>query len=345
MKRRIWTNVAMKKVKGHEMVDWDKSSWKVIDYSENQPGVTYMKGASGGGGTTTIQKADPPAFIQPYLEGAATQAQTLFNQQGTPSFYPNSTVTPFSNETNTALGMITDRATNGSPVNAAAGSQLTNTLNGSFLAQGNPQLQSAIDNASEGIVRNFNKITAPGIDANFANSGRYGSGIFKDVKGDAAQAAGDQLRKTATDMTYQNYNDERQRQLAATALAPQVANQDYTDAQQLASVGATKENMSQAQLQEAIDRYNYNQGLDQNKLNEYINQITSLGGFGGTTTSNTTGKTASGGFGSSLLGGLGGAATGLGLASSLGSMGILGAGAMGPVGIGLGLLGGIGGLF
>ena len=342
MKRRVWTKLAP--LKSNQMVDWSQCEWKVIDYDENPTkGEWRMKGGGGGGGTTqTIQKADPPAFIQPYLEQAATQATTLFGQQGTPSYYPGSTVTPFSGETNQALQMITDRATNGSPVNAAAGAQLTGTLNGQYL-NGNPALQGAIDNASEGIVRNFNKITSPMIDANFSSNGRYGSGIFKDVKGDAATAAGDQLRKVATDMSYQNYGDERQRQLAATALAPQIANQDYTDASQLASVGATKEGMNQAQLQESIDRYNYGQTLDQDKLNAYINQITALGGFGGTTTSNTSGKQASGGFGSSLLGGIGGAASGLGLASTLGPM--LGMSAAGPLGIGLGLLGGIGGLF
>lgn len=296
----------------------------------------------GGGSQSTVQRSEPPKFIQPYLEDTAERANELFKDPNNPNYYPNSTVVPLSNETNMALDMITQRAQQGNPLTASSSNQLNDTISGKYLQAGNPGLQGAIDMASEGILRNYNNMVAPGVDAGAMSSGRFGSGMHQLQQTEKAHDTRDQLRKVGTDMAYQNYGDERQRMLAAMSFAPQVSQMGYTDAQQLAGVGGTREAQSKAEMQDAIDRWSFDQNKDQNKLNQYISQLTQLGGMGGTTT--TTGpKAAGGGFGSSILGGIGGAASGLGLAGSLSSMGLMAAG--GPATIGLGILGGLGGLF
>lgn len=58
---------------------------------------------------------DPNAYLQPYLQGAAQQAQSLYNQGG-PQLWDQSTVAPLSDTTNQALQGIVQRAQSGSPL-------------------------------------------------------------------------------------------------------------------------------------------------------------------------------------------------------------------------------------
>lgn len=68
-------------------------------------------GSSGGGNTTTVQKADPWSGQQPYLKygyGLAGQ-----NVQDPRQFYPGNTFIPFSPQTEMGLGMMQNRALSG----------------------------------------------------------------------------------------------------------------------------------------------------------------------------------------------------------------------------------------
>ena len=53
---------------------------------------------SGGQTSTTTQQSGPPAYLQPYLQYGAKQAQQLY-QSPSPSYYPGSTVANPSNAT------------------------------------------------------------------------------------------------------------------------------------------------------------------------------------------------------------------------------------------------------
>ena len=72
------------------------------------------------------------------------------------------------------------------------------------------------------------------------------------------------------------------RQLEGTKLAPQFAELDYRDAQRLAQVGSARESDAMAQLQDNINRFNYEQNIDDQKLRNYMALIS-----GGTVGSNT----------------------------------------------------------
>ena len=74
----------------------------------------------------------------------------------------------------------------------------------------------------------------------------------------------------------------RARQLEGTKLAPQFAELDYRDAQRLAQVGSARESDAMAQLQDNINRFNYEQNIDDQKLRNYMALIS-----GGTVGSNT----------------------------------------------------------
>lgn len=119
----------------------------------------------------------------------------------------------------------------------------------------------------------------PAIDtvtSQFAKSGRYGSG--------ANQQA---LTSALAPMAYQAQQD-------ALRLAPQYQN---LDAQQLAQVGSAREADAMAQLQDNINRFNYEQNIGDQKLQNYMSLV------GGGTLGSSTVQPVFRNQGASALGG------------------------------------------
>lgn len=79
---------------------------------------------SGGGSSTTVQKADPWTGQQPYLTDTFQKAQNLYNSPGA-QYYPNATYTPFSPHSSLAYDLISNRALHGSGANAALDKYVT----------------------------------------------------------------------------------------------------------------------------------------------------------------------------------------------------------------------------
>ena len=279
-------------------------------------------GGSGGGQTTnTVQKADPWAGQQPFLTDVYQQAQGLQGSQPL-QYYPGRTYADLAPETQTSLGMQTQRALAGSPLTAAAQNQLTSTLQGDYLSAGNPYMSQMMEQVSQQV--------RPRIDAQFGQSGRYGSGAH-------ANAASSALANTAGQLGYQNYADERQKQLQAMMFAPQMAQQDYFDTAKLAEVGGVREDLAQQGINEQMQRFQFENMAPWQQLALYQNMI--QGNPGSINTSTTTMPRRS--LGAGLLGG-GVAGGGLGYLAanmfpeSLGLTGgqgaLLGAGAGGLLG-------------
>jgi len=262
---------------------------------------------------TTTSNVSPWAEQQPYLtEGFQQAKDNVLNAPRT--YYPNSTVVPMSNQTNTALGLQEARALGGSPLVDAAQTMVQNTASGDYLADGNPYLQSAIQNATQPVMEQFNEDIMPKIQSGFSDAGRYGSGLQARAQERAGQTALDQASKIASNMAYQNYSDERGNQLSAAQLAPGLASQDYLDVAQLADVGATREGEAGAILQEDIDRFNFGQTSVQDAITQYM-ALVGGGSYGGQTTGTEPIYRSK----SSDIGGL--AATAAGLAGKMGLFG------------------------
>jgi len=114
------------------------------------------------------------------------------------------------------------------------------------------------------------------------------------------------------------------RQLEGTKLAPQFAELDYRDAQRLAQVGSARESDAMAQLQDNINRFNYEQNIDDQKLRNYMALIS-----GGTVGSNTIQPVFRNQGTSALGGALGGAQLASLINPSYGAMGAIGGGLLG----------------
>jgi hypothetical protein len=105
-----------------------------------------FKGGSSGGGTNTVQKADPWEQQKPFLEYGFQQAQDRYKSDQ-PSFYPHATISPFNvNELAYQQGTL-DYATGGRPQALQAGAE--NVVGNELLA--NPST-NAIFNATRGLA-------------------------------------------------------------------------------------------------------------------------------------------------------------------------------------------------
>jgi len=297
----------------------------------------------GGGSTRTVtQSQRPPGYAMPFLEYGLSEAKRLYGQQ--PQYYPGSTVVGFSPESEMALSGIRERALAGSPLigqaqdltqQAMSGGlmptesmrMIRQTAKGNFLG-GSPGLSGAIERAMTPVQEQ--------LQAQLATAGRCGSGY-----GGAAQAKA--LGDIAADISYSDYQRERQnqlaaqqalagletqgieRQLGAAAAAPGMAELDYLDAMRLAGVGAAREGQSQSELEADINRFNYMQNAPLTNLANYMSLIQG-GTIGGQTVSpvyrSQIGSALAGALGGGQLGGMfGQAGLGAGLGGLLGLLG------------------------
>ena len=270
---------------------------------------------------TTTQVSAPPAYLEPFLQQTATEAQNIYKSGG-PSYFPGSTVVPMSGATTTGLSNIENLATQGGTLTPAASQELLATIQGRGV---NPFLAGAVQSATAPIYDRFRQETIPELQSIFARTGGTGGSAEGFGAERAATALGRGLAEQAGTLAYGSAEAERARQLAATQLAPQMDAARFADAQALLGVGGAREAQSAAELQAQLDKYNYEQNLPSLRLNQYIEQLKG-GSQGGIVTG-----TATKAQGSPVLGALGGAAAGAAIGSVV------------PV-IGTGVVAGIGGL-
>ena len=143
-------------------------------------------------------------------------------------------------------------------------------------------MAQAIKDVTDPITQQFQEDIIPGIQSGFSGAGRYGSGLQARQQERAGQTAMSEIGKIGTQMGLDIYGDERQRQLQAASLAPQMAQQDYTDIQALKGVGLEREAQAGAELQEDISRFQYEQQAPKDALAQYM-ALVSGGGYTDTT--------------------------------------------------------------
>ena len=168
--------------------------------------ASSLLGSKKSGNTTATNAPWGPA--QQPLHQNMLEAQGLLNN-------PNQHLTQ-------GVNAQANRALMGNPLNQAAQGNAMQTLQGDFLGpNSNPYLRDTVNQAM-GDARSQ-------INSQFAGD-NYGNSAHQEwlTKG---------LMNQALPMYNQNYQAERQRQMGAQALAPTLANQDYTDISQLQGAG------------------------------------------------------------------------------------------------------------
>lgn len=241
-----------------------------------------MGDLKGSGGTTA--SSEPWGPQRAPLQFGFDQARQIYDSGG-PQFYPNATYVPFSPMSEQGLGMLQARAGGGSPVDRAAQGHVQGTLQGDFL-NSNPWLDQTFQNASESLT--------PAINATFGQGSRTGSGLH-------ALSMGKAQGQLAADIYGPNYQAERDRMMGATALTPSISGLDYTDITKMLGGGGMVEGKAGEVLDDSRGRFDWNQGLPNFNLNEYMKSI--RGGFGSDVQSGpdiTSGQQFAGGFGTGV---------------------------------------------
>lgn len=226
-----------------------------------------MNSSKPSGQATTVVSNDPWSGQQPYLEAGFQDAEVLKNNPM--QYYPNSSVVPFSNQTQAALGATEARARGGSPLLAAGQNEIGATASGAYLGS-NPYLDD--------VVKRSTDTAGAAIDARFTGAGRYGSGHHAKAVADAGAGIGAQVYGG-------EYGQERQRMQGAAQAAPQMAAADYSDIDKLGGVGAAYEQQAGNQLQDEISRFQYQQQAPRDALKEYMAMVGG-GSYGSNQTTN-----------------------------------------------------------
>jgi hypothetical protein len=268
------------------------------------------KGSSKQTQTTTVT---PWAGVQPYITDYLGRAQ---GQSNVPfQFNQGDQIAPLSPEQQYGLSGTTARAIQGSPNNLAAQGNNFNTLMGAYMSpDSNPWLKQNVDTALGDVQSRVN--------SQF-NNNNFGSSAHQET-------LTRNLGQTAAGMYGSNYDQERGRQMQASALAPTLAETDYRDLQALTGVGDVRRGLAQDYLNQANGLFNNATGYNQQQLDNYGRAVGLGMGVGSNQTSTSPNPYQS----SPIAGAIGGGMAGY----SLGPM--LGLG--GPVSAGVGaVLGGL----
>jgi hypothetical protein len=286
--------------------------------------------------------------VQPFLNEGLRQAQELFLRQQ-PQMFPGQTYVSPSEQTLTALQAQENIARQQSPVlGAAQGAFLqslggiSNTAAGQYL-NANPYQQQMIQAATRPLEQAFSNQVLPGISSLYSKSGRLGSGSMERALSSASEGFGRSLGDITSNIAGTQFQQERGLQQAASLQlanlaqqAPALYGQQFIPAQQLAQVGAQREAIEAQPLQEAMNRFSYEQQLPYQQLSGFLSSVygSPLGSFGVPNpvqpANRTTGALAGG-----LAGGLGGYALGQAFPSIGGFAGGYGAPVLGAIGGGL----------
>ena len=271
------------------------------------------------GETTTSNSPWGPQ--QPYMKDIWSQAQDLY---GTPlQQYGGSTVAGQS-----AMSQEGQQAGLGLIRGAGQGQQfdyLNNVMGGQYLDPGtNPYLQSMYDQGVSNITRDFKTAAFPG--ASLGAMGRAGSGAEMNLQGQAYRGLGDALSANYANTFGQNYARERGYMQQAPGMMNQAQAGRRADIGMGTQLGGQADQYAQMQLNDLIQKFNFQQQEPGQRLDAYQQRI-----FGGGVIPGT--QTMPGGQGFGAAQGIG---TGLGLIGTLMSM----FPATAPVGVGMTMAGG-----
>lgn len=243
--------------------------------------------------TVTTSSVDPA--LLPYLTTGLERAKSLFLTGEQPKFFEGQTYVSPSAQTQEALAQQEALARQSSPVlqqaqqaYQSALSGIGATASGGFL-QGSPYQQAAMQAATRPLEQQFSNQVLPQIASLYSKSGRYGSGSMQNALGQATESYGRALGDVTANMANQQYMTERglqqQAQLGQAGLAaaaPSMYAQQYIPSQQLAQVGAAREQIAALPLQEQMARYNFSQQLPYQQLSGYLSSVygSPMGSYG-----------------------------------------------------------------
>lgn len=235
--------------------------------------------------STNITKSGPWAGADPALREGLSSLGQWYAGNADRQPYPGSTVVPFSPFTQKSMDMTSQRAMNGSPLVRSAQNMLQSTVQGDYL---NPLTNLGL--------RQTNDQATAAVQSRLGSQFQGSGGIPA-----MSQAAmDDQSKNLGTTINAASYDPERTRQMQSMLFAPQMANQDYADAAQLAAVGSQKQSQDQAYINDAMNRYDFQQQQPYNRIQQFLGPTQAIATGFPTAQSTQSGKTPVDGVGQAL---------------------------------------------
>lgn len=233
----------------------------------------------GGGAQDSTQQFAPWKGQRDYLTNLYSRASDYSKKPQ--QYYPGDSVANEDPASKAALEARYARATGGSEAMRGANEVTNKTLAGGYIND-NPYLDDTYKRAADGLTESFNTAVLPRLDSRFAGTNRMGSGAYGAALGRAASTLGDSMAGMATDIYGGNYQKERDRMDSAARFAPTLAAADYDDINQMRSVGQEREGRSQREIDDLMNRFNFGQGEEGERLAQFARLIGSP--VGGTKT-------------------------------------------------------------
>jgi hypothetical protein len=283
---------------------------------------TFYSGGGSGGGGTTVSKVEPASEVKPYLAPYLNQASQVAN---TPyETYQGQRIAGLTPEQYMGAGLTSAQALNGFQGQNDAFSNYAATMRGDFMnPDSNPWLAANAQKAMGDISSAYRSGTKPTTDAAFSRSGAFGGSAWRDSVANNERQLGDALGNAANQFYGQNYLNERNNQMQGLGMLPTLQNVGYTDAQKLTGVGDAFRQYQQDLLNTQYSDWQEAQNYPYKQLDVMGNALRATMGAGGSTTQSQSGGYKPSSFASALGGGAAGYAMG------------------GPVGAGIGALGGL----
>ena len=229
--------------------------------------------SGGSSGSSTVRNELDPT-VKPFVKYGLDEAQRLYRQGGE-QFYPGQTYVGMSPQTRSALGQAEQRSKMlQNYINPVTG-LVAQTASGGYLG-GNPFFGGAFDAATRQARGQYEDATQR-LRSQASSLGRYGSpaqSMLQDAQ-DATYAQA--LTDTAGKLAYENFARERGNQLQAQMnlanMLESGLDRRMGATEQLLQAGQVVEGYEEAKLADAINRFNFQQGMPQANLSRYLSAV------------------------------------------------------------------------
>ena len=204
--------------------------------------------STGGKTQTTTQQTIIPDEVKPLLSDYLQRASALSQQPG--AVYGGQRVADMTDLQKGGLSDMWGQAANSYGGIDAARTGLMGVAAGQGYDQ-NPYFDATVQKSMSDITRNYQDAIAPQTDANFARAGAFGGSAWQQANERNQRGLGEALGNTSNAMRSGNYSQERQNQMQAYGLLPQVSQAGMGVAQNMYNMGAQGQAHNQAQLSAA----------------------------------------------------------------------------------------------
>lgn len=230
----------------------------------------------GGKSSKTTQENKPPAWSVPLFEKSASEAQKIYDSGAGGNVYQGQTVAGLGNTTQAGIQGVQNTVA-GLPSATSSANNLAGMASGSYLKDGNPHFNAALDNQLQKAGEK--------IQSQFSGAGRYGSGantsvLTNQLGGLATSALSDQFnRDTQNMLTANNMIDSSSSNLFQNKLAGNQA---------VMGAGQIQDANKQAQLTSDFTKWQSNDMKDWNRLGLLQSAAAGSAGNYGTNTQTQT---------------------------------------------------------